>query len=91
MRFVVSYDVTEDRSRTKIAKLLIGVLNRVQYSVFEGEADERELTAVVERALSYLDPENDSLRVYRLCAACARQVTQYGREVEVEGSAVTVL
>lgn len=91
MRYVVSYDITEDRSRTKVAKLMEGVLTRVQYSVFEGEVPEPRLAEAVDRALEHIDPETDSIRVYRMCASCAARIDCYGREVEVGCGDVTIL
>ncbi len=33
--YVVSYDIGSDKLRNKVAKVLLGYGNRVQYSVFE--------------------------------------------------------
>ena len=41
--YVVSYDIGSDKLRNKVAKVLLGYGNRVQYSVFEiGRASCRE-------------------------------------------------
>ena len=37
MHLIVTYDIIDDRNRTKLAKALEGFLNRVQKSIFEGE------------------------------------------------------
>ena len=39
MRIVVSYDVSDDRRRRKVAKIMEGYGYRVQYSVFECDLD----------------------------------------------------
>jgi CRISPR-associated protein Cas2 len=91
MRVVVSYDVSKDRSRRKVAGILAGVLTRVQYSVFEGEVPAKVLAGAVKRALRFIDPETDSLRVYHLCAACAPRIDVYGRTVSVETEEVRIL
>jgi CRISPR-associated protein Cas2 len=91
MRFVVAYDISKDRSRKKVADLLCGVLTRVQYSVFEGNVPPEALGPVVRKALRFLDPDTDSLRVYQLCAACAPKVDAYGRKTPVEESPVRIL
>ncbi len=90
-RYVVAYDITSDRSRRKVAAILNGVLKRVQYSVFEGDAPPEVLAAAVRRALRHLDTETDSLRVYRLCRACAPKVDAYGRRIAVESAEVRIL
>ncbi len=91
MRVVVAYDISNDRSRKKVADILGGVLTRVQYSVFEGEAPENVLAGAVRRALRFIEPETDSLRVYRLCADCARRVDAYGRGPNVCSEPVRIL
>lgn len=90
-RVIAAYDVTNDRSRQKIAEIFAGVLTRVQYSVFEGEAPPAVLDRAVKRALRLLDPDTDSLRIYRLCAACTPRADVYGRQVEVRVAEVRIL
>jgi CRISPR-associated protein Cas2 len=91
MRIIVAYDIREDRRRTRVAKLLEGVLTRVQLSVFEGEVPEDRLQYAVQVASRQIEDETDSIRVYRLCASCAGRVDVYGRTVEVEPSDVRIL
>ena len=91
VRYVISYDVSNDRGRAKIAKILVGLLTRVQYSVFEGEATDDQVARAIERVLTHIDPETDSVRVYRLCGSCERQVTQYGRQVDLGDDDVVVI
>ena len=40
--YVVSYDITSDRRRNKIAKTLEGYGTRIQYSVFECRLTEKK-------------------------------------------------
>lgn len=91
MRAVVSYDITKDRSRTRVAKVFEGVLERVQYSVFEGEVPENALSEAVEAALGYVDPETDSLRIYRICNSCVGRINAYGRSTNVAPGPVRVI
>ncbi|MFN7961578.1 MAG: CRISPR-associated endonuclease Cas2 [Thermoanaerobaculia bacterium] len=91
MRLVVSYDISDDKKRTKVAGMLENFLTRVQLSVFEGELDAPVLVQLVKKALPLLDAETDSLRVYRLCGPCAARVDVYGAGVKIESEAVTIL
>jgi CRISPR-associated protein Cas2 len=91
MRVVVSYDISKDRPRTRVAKVFEGVLDRVQYSVFEGDIPEDELRRAVEKLLTQLEPATDSLRVYRICGACAGRVDCFGRPVVPPAGTVKVL
>lgn len=91
MLIVVSYDVTDDRRRTKLAHALKDFGARVQYSVFECllEADQMErLHARVERLIS---PEEDSVRLYRFCADCGSRTEILGLGKLTEDPDVYVL
>lgn len=78
MLIVVSYDIADDRRRTKLAHALKDFGERVQYSVFECllEADQVErLHYRIERLIS---PEKDSVRLYRFCADCGKRTEILG-------------
>lgn len=78
MLIVVSYDVADDRRRTKLAQALKDFGARVQYSVFECllEADQVERMRLrIERLIS---PEEDSVRIYRFCADCGSRTEIFG-------------
>ena len=49
MRMVISYDVSDDRRRRKVATMLEGCGFRVQYSVFECDLDAEALRALQRR------------------------------------------
>ena len=83
-RYVIAYDIPDDRRRTKIATTLEGYGERVQYSVFECLLGVRQFDALWEELCQLLKPEQDSLRVYRLCAACARWTKAVGQAREVD-------
>jgi len=79
MRVVVSYDISDDAARRRVAQALHSVVGRVQYSVFDGQTDETALRPALHLALADIDAATDSIRVYRLCSACARRVDVFGR------------
>lgn len=85
MLYVISYDIAVDRRRTRLAKVLEGFGQRVQWSVFECNLDDREY-AVLERKLRrILKPdEGDNLRTYRLCSTCVTQTEIRGDGPPVE-------
>jgi CRISPR-associated protein Cas2 len=41
MRVVVSYDISDDKRRRKVAQIMEGYGYRVQYSVFECDLDKK--------------------------------------------------
>lgn len=78
MSYVVCYDIGDDKRRSKAARVLLGFGSRVQESVFECELDEARLRRLEDRLLEELELSVDSLRIYRLCAACRRLVMIHG-------------
>lgn len=77
--YLISYDIPNDRHRLRIAHLLEGYGERVQYSVFEVWLTEKQL-AHIKKALAREVEEGGSVRIYFLCASCRDQ-----REVIGEG------
>ena len=71
MWYVVSYDISNDDRRQRIADLLGLFGRRVQLSVFECRMGPADLQRVVAAAGAILErPENGDVRIYRWCAAC---------------------
>jgi len=79
MFYIISYDVPDDRRRTKIAKLLESYGERVQKSVFEAHLDERGYADLRKRLARLIKAEEDNVRFYRLCAECRLTIEAVGR------------
>lgn len=77
--FLLSYDITCDKRRAKIAKLMESIGERVQGSVFEAWLTMEELEKLVKKASKVLNEQEDSLRVYFLCDGCRSKVKVYGQ------------
>ena len=76
---VVSYDIPNDRRRTKVMKTLEGYGHRVQYSVFECEVRPADLEKLKTRLKALIQPEEDDVRIYDLCESCQGKVMMLGR------------
>ena len=68
--YVIAYDIPDDRRRTRIHKILRGFGRWTQYSVFECHLTDKQLVLLRARLLSQIKPDEDSLRIYPLCASC---------------------
>jgi len=69
MFYVVSYDIPDDRKRDRVSKTLLDFGARVQYSVFECILDGKLLEKMTAK-LTKLISDEDSVRIYALCAKC---------------------
>ncbi len=79
MRYLVSYDIPDNKRRTKLAKLLEDFGDRVQYSVFECILDADLLGRMVARINKTILEEEDSVRIYTICASCEKSIEIIGQ------------
>lgn len=91
MLIVVSYDIVSDKRRRRVYKLLEGYGERQQYSVFECIVSDKGLTGLRSKLLSLIDPEEDSVRIYRLCASCRVKADILGMGEELNEPLVIVV
>ncbi len=87
MLYLISYDIAVDKRRTKIAKLLEGFGQRVQYSVFECDLTTKQYAELRRKLHKILKPaEADNLRTYKLCASCVPNIEIVGAGPAIETS-----
>lgn len=91
MLILVSYDIPDDRRRTRLAHLLKDFGTRVQYSVFECRLTEEQTARLRNRMAALIAPEEDSVWLYRLCAECTAHLEIHGLGKPTEDPDVYVL
>jgi CRISPR-associated protein Cas2 len=91
MLILVSYDVPDDRRRTRLAHALLDFGVRVQYSVFECLLEPHQLDALRVRVLREIDTKKDSVRIYRFCLDCGAKAEIHGLGTLTEDPDVYVL
>jgi len=91
MFIVVAYDITDNTRRLKVATTLKDYGERVQYSVFECLLDEKRLESLIREVTEPIELEQDSIRIYRLCEGCRKEVKVYGRGVVTEDPDVFIV
>jgi len=79
MYVVISYDISDDRRRARVMKLLKLFGDRVQYSVFEGDMEQEEVDRMLGKLSKLIKEEEDRVRIYPLCAGCMGRVRILGR------------
>lgn len=88
--YVVAYDIPSDRRRTKLHKLLCGYGEWTQYSLFECFLGEKELLTLRSKMDRLLNPQEDSVRFYHVCAACVKKTETVGSAAPEEKSVFIV-
>ena len=66
MFIIVTYDITDDRSRNKLYETLKDYGTSVQYSVFECNLNKKQFLEMKEKSGSFVQDEKDSIRYYLL-------------------------
>ncbi len=80
-RYVVAYDIPNDKRRRKIGEALEAYGKRVNYSVFEIEVKSKTQKKLLENELlKILNAKEDSLRFYNICQECAKKSWSLGDE-----------
>lgn len=84
MKYVVTYDIANDKRRTKLSDLLGTYGVRVNYSVFEIELSEvkREKLLYEIELKKLIHKKYDSLRFYHLCENCVPKSFDVGNREE---------
>lgn len=87
MYVLVSYDIVDDKVRTRVMKLLKNYGRRVQLSVYECEVDEAQYGRMKAAVEEHIDKRLDRVRYYTLCKTCLRNVDicGWGEVMEDEG------
>ena len=80
MHVVVTYDIPEDKRRTKIHKILSSYGQWMQFSVFECSLTAAEYAKLRNRLDKQIVPDRDSIRFYFLCECCQSKVERIGGE-----------
>jgi len=91
MRYIVSYDVPDNKRRTRLAKALKDFGDRVQYSVFECILDGKLLSQMLARINKIINVEDDSVRIYTICANCEKVIRIMGQGKVVKTEDVYII
>lgn len=97
-RGIISYDITNTRERTKLYKILCGYGNRVQFSVFEFELEDKIYNEMFEKIVNVYKEhkfrliiknnntlDRFSIRIYDLCLSCMKKVYTFGEDKNIIG------
>ena len=79
MRLAVAYDISEDRIRTRVYKILEKYGAWKQYSVFELEIDEVQRVEMEDEIKAQIDA-GDRVRIYQLCDRCVKNIKDLGEK-----------
>lgn len=77
--YVISYDISSDKRRNKIFKLLKTYGRARQYSLFECNLTSKRYKELYKGLLELMEGEEDgNIRIYNLCKSCSANVAVIG-------------
>ena len=70
MKYLITYDIENNKRRKKVSDELEAYGYRVNFSVFECELNKKKKKKLVEKLEELIDKKIDSLRFYHICENC---------------------
>lgn len=78
---IVSYDFTDNKTRSRFSKFLKKFGRKIQYSVYEIKNSERVLRNILDEVeLRYKKSftGSDSVLIFQVCEGCRKKIVRYG-------------
>ncbi len=78
---ILTYDISNNKTRTKFSKFLSKYGVRVQYSVFRIKNSSRVLNNIINEIENRFQPLfgiGDSIYIFKLCENCDKKILRYG-------------
>jgi len=78
-KIVIMYDISDDRTRTKLFKLLKRYGEPVQLSIFEAIISEAQFAEMRREVARLMGSAADQVRYYEICQTCDRGIVIFGQ------------
>ena len=78
MHIIASYDIHDPKRLSRVAKIVKDYGERVLKSVFECNIGENQFAKMQERIDAVIDPVEDSIRFYKVCGKCVKNIEVLG-------------
>jgi len=82
--YLIAYDISNDRRRTKVHKTLSGFGKWTQYSLFECHLNEKEMITLRAKLEQLLDSKEDNVCIYSICRQCQEKAETIGSDPPAE-------
>lgn len=83
MFWIICYDITDDKRRNKVVKVLESYGSRAQYSVFECDITHRQQMTIKAKLAKIVDADEDDMRFYPLNEADIKRVETLGKHAKL--------
>ena len=87
MRLAITYDISDNRTRTRVFKILESYGAWKRYSVFEVEITDIQRLQMEDDIKAEIET-GDKVRIYELCERCVAAITDLGEKAPEKKSNV---
>ena len=84
MLYLVAYDISNPKRLRRVAQTCEDFGVRVEYSVFECDLPPDRFSALWDELNRQIDPKEDALLAYRICAECLKKARVGGTALRPE-------
>ncbi|MBI4444690.1 MAG: CRISPR-associated endonuclease Cas2 [Acidobacteria bacterium] len=91
MLHLVAYDIRHPKRLRRVAKVCEDYGIRVEYSVFECDLSEEVFARLWCDLASEIEPDEDTILVYRICGACVQRISGMGKTTRPESALLYML
>lgn len=85
VRYIVCYDISEQKIRTKVVKYLESFALRIQYSVFTFTSSGSDIKHIFDKLESLTSgADSPSLVIFPMCKSCEEKTMMIGKPMEQE-------
>jgi CRISPR-associated endonuclease Cas2 len=81
MHYIIAFDVSDDKVRRKLCKILLDKGVRIQESVFAVNLKKHELKSVTRRLEQTLNKQG-IIHIINVCGACAKKSLAINKQIE---------
>lgn len=83
MKYIICYDIKEDKIRSRVVKYLEGLAFRLQYSVFSCDCSASEIKEIQQELLKLThEAKRPLLLIVPVCRTCAKNIWMHGKPLE---------
>jgi CRISPR-associated protein Cas2 len=89
--YLISFDISDDKNRRKVVKLLEDNAIRVQKSVFEAWLSDKQYIGLKSKCDQIINHLTDSIRYYNLCQNCVNSIKISGKGIYTDSEELIVI
>ena len=91
MKYIICYDIKEDKIRNHVVKYLEERAFRIQFSVFSCKCNNKEIKDIWQKLQQITkEAENPLLMIIPVCKACEKDILIHGQPLETDKSFIVV-